>query len=130
MDFLNEIQRNTGGQGRFPGSTGKKEKAAPAEDCFPFSTEKEPITELVSRGNSFPFSATAFQEKYLNIFTTYRISILIYHCCINLESGVRASVLNLRTMITAAGGKTNHRQVVPRKAMNLSVKNCLMALYS
>ena len=69
MDFLNEIQRNIGGQGRFPGSTGKKEKAAPAEDYFPFSTEKEPITELVSRGNSFPFSATAFQEKYLNIFT-------------------------------------------------------------
>lgn len=28
-----------------------------------------PITELVSRGNTVPFSETAFQEKYLNIFT-------------------------------------------------------------
>lgn len=50
------------------GATGKKEKVL-EEDYFPFSTEKEPITELVSRGNSIPFNEAAFKEKYLNIFT-------------------------------------------------------------
>lgn len=47
----------------------QKEKQVLEEDYFPFSTKKEPITELVSRGNIIPLSKTAFQEKYLNIFT-------------------------------------------------------------
>ena len=41
------------------GATGKKEN----------EVLEEPITDLVSRGNIIPFRETAFQEKYLNIFT-------------------------------------------------------------
>lgn len=67
MDFLKEKpKKHVRSQLELQEKRGKK---VLEEDYFPFSTKKEPIAELISRGNITLFSKTAFQEKYLNIFT-------------------------------------------------------------
>lgn len=61
-----KIQRNMGGRSW---SYRKERKRCTGKRLLPFLCRERAHYKLVSRGNIIPFGETAFQEKYLNIFT-------------------------------------------------------------